>query len=62
MDKSLLHWSAAQASADLPDAPDKAGEKKAQASLEWRPIPPELTQMLPVMPPEPTFEDRWRLH
>jgi hypothetical protein len=63
MDKSLLHWPAAADSADLPDvAPGRADGKKAQASLEWRPIPPELTQMLPVMPPEPTFEDRWRLH
>ena len=37
-------------------------QRAAQASLEWQPIPPGLTQMLPVMPPEPTFEDRWRLH
>jgi len=63
MDKSLLHWPAAQDSADLPDAaPGKTADKKTQASLEWRPIPPEFTQMLPVMPPEPTFEDRWLLH
>jgi len=67
MDKSLLHWPAAQDGADLPDvAPGKAAgkpaDRKTQASLEWQPIPPELAQMLPVRPPEPTFEDRWRLH
>jgi hypothetical protein len=47
MDKSLLHWSAAK------DGP--------QAMSEARPIPPELLNMLPIMPPQPTFEDRWRL-
>jgi hypothetical protein len=47
MDKSLLHWSAAK------DSP--------QAMSEARPIPPELLNMLPIMPPQPTFEDRWRL-
>jgi hypothetical protein len=63
MDKSLLHWPAAQDGADSPDvAPGKPDGKKAQASLEWQPIPSGLTQMLPVMPSEPTFEDRWRLH
>jgi len=24
-------------------------------------IPPEMLRMLPIMPPQPTFEDRWRL-
>jgi hypothetical protein len=63
MDKSLLHWSAAEASLDRPeDSPTMTGGKKTQAALEGQPIPPELTKMLPVMPSQPTFEDRWRLH
>jgi len=50
MDKSLLHWSAAE---DGPDRPED--------TPEVQPIPPEVIKMLPIMPPQPTFEDRWRL-
>jgi hypothetical protein len=35
---------------------------KAQAMPQVQPIPPEVLKMLPIMPPQPTFEDRWRLH
>ena len=62
MDKSLLHWSAAKDSPDkLGDTLDKPKVEKTQAMSEARPIPPELLNMLPIMPPRPTFEDRWRL-
>jgi len=56
MDKSLLHWSAAE------DTPNKPEAEKTQAILEVRPIPPEVLRMLPIMPPQPTFEDRWRMY
>jgi hypothetical protein len=62
MDKSLLHWSAGNESPDKPgDTPDKPKAEKAQAMSEAQPIPPELLKMMPTMPPQPTFEDRWRL-
>jgi len=63
MDKSLLHWSAAEDSPDKPeDTPDKPKVEKTQAIPEVQPIPPEILKMLPIMPPQATFEDRWRLH
>ena len=55
MDKSLLHWSAAEGTSDKP----KVGQ--AQAMSEVQPAPPEILKMLPVTPPQLTFEDRWRL-
>ena len=62
MDKSLLHWSAAEDSPDKPeDTPDKPKVGKTQAIPEVQPIPPEILQMFPIMPPQATFEDRWRL-
>jgi hypothetical protein len=62
LDKSLLHWSAAKDSPDTPeDTPNKPKVGKTQAISEVQPIPPELFQMFSIMPPRPTFEDRWRL-
>ena len=62
MDKSLLNWSAAKDSSDQHgDAPDKPKVEKSQAMSEAQPVPPELLKMLPIMPPQPTFEDRWKL-
>jgi hypothetical protein len=62
MDKSLLHWSAAKDSPDAPDdMPDKPKVGKTQTMSQVQPIPPEILQMFPIMPPQPTFEDRWRL-
>jgi hypothetical protein len=62
MDKSLLHWSAGKGGLDKPeDPPDKPKMDKAQAMLEAQRIPVEILKMLPIMPPQPTFEDRWRL-
>ena len=61
MDKSLLHWPVAQADSDkVAAAPVKV--EKTQAISEVQAIPPEMLKMLPIMPPQPTFEDRWRLH
>jgi hypothetical protein len=57
MDKSLLHWSAAK---DSPGTPDKPKVEKPQTISEARPLPSEILMMLP-MPPQPTFEDRWKL-
>lgn len=60
MDKSLLHWPAAdRSSSNLETTKEKPDV--AQAVPEMRPIPPEALQMLPIFPPQPTFEDRWRL-
>ena len=68
MDKSLLHWPAEsgreadQGSYDKPEAAlDESKVKQTRLAPEQAPIPTELLQMLPIMPPEPTFEDRWRL-
>jgi hypothetical protein len=62
MDKSLLHWSIANDSPDKPgDTPDKPKVEKTQAMSEAKPIPREILKMLPIMPPQPMFEDRWRL-
>jgi hypothetical protein len=62
MDKSLLHWSAAKGSPDTPeDTPDKPKVGKTQAVSEVQPISPDILKMLPIMPPNPTFEDRWKL-
>ena len=62
MDKSLLHWSVAKDSPDKPgDTPDKPTVEKTQAMSEAQPIPREILKMLPIMPPQPMFEDRWRL-
>jgi len=65
MDKSLLHWSHAD---DTPARParteqtlDKPEFANAQAAPQMQSIPPEMLRMLPIMPPQPTFEDRWRL-
>ena len=62
MDKSLLHWSVAKESPDRPGGtPDTSEIKKARAMSESQPIGPEILNMLPTMPPPPTFEDRWNL-
>jgi len=62
MDKSLLHWSAAKDGPDKPgDTPEKPKAENAQVMSEAQKIPAELLMMLPIMPPQPTFEDRWRL-
>jgi hypothetical protein len=62
MDKSLLHWPTSDDSADAPEVTlDKRKERRILASPEVRPIPPEVLMMLPVMPLQPSFEDRWRL-
>jgi hypothetical protein len=62
MDKSLLHWSAATDSSDMHgDTPDKPKSEKTQAMSEAQPISPERSKMLPLIPPQPTFEDRWKL-
>ena len=62
MDKSLLHWSTPTDSADMHgDTPDKPKLEKTQAMSEAEPISPERLKMLPPMPPQPTFEDRWKL-
>jgi hypothetical protein len=62
MDKLLLHWSAADDSRDEPkDKPDKTKVEKIQALSEVQSIPPEILKIVPIMPSQPTFEDRWRL-
>jgi hypothetical protein len=62
MDKSLLHWSAVKDGLDKPGGtPDRTKVEKAQVMLESQRIPAEILKMLPIMPPQPTFEDRWRL-
>jgi hypothetical protein len=61
-DKSLLHWSAGKGGLDKPgETPDKPKIDKTQAMLEPQRSPAEILEMLPIMPPQPTFEDRWRL-
>jgi hypothetical protein len=63
IDKSLLHWSAAEDSLDKSEGTAKTPEAEiSQEAPEMLPIPPEVLKMLPVMPQQPTFEDRWRLH
>jgi hypothetical protein len=63
MDKSLLHWPAAEDSPDTPEnMPDKPKVERTQAIPEMQPIPPGILNMLPIMPPQATFDDRWRLH
>jgi hypothetical protein len=60
MDKSRLHWPIAEADSDRTQtAPVKM--EKTQAVSQVQAVPPEMLQMLPIMPPQPTFEDRWRL-
>jgi hypothetical protein len=60
--KSLLDWSIANDSRDKPgDTPDKPKVEKTQAMSEAKPIPREILKMLPIMPSQPMFEDRWRL-
>ena len=60
MDKSLLHWPVAEADIGrAPAAPVRM--EKTQTVSQVQAVPPEMLQMLPIMPPEPTFEDRWRL-
>jgi hypothetical protein len=62
MDKSLLHWSAPTDSSDMHgDTPDKPKLEKTQAMSEARPISLERSKMSPLMPPQLTFEDRWKL-
>ena len=57
-----MHWSAAEDSLDkTEDTPDRANVEKTQAMSVVQPIPPEILKMLPIMPAQPTFEDRWRL-
>jgi hypothetical protein len=62
MGKSLLHWAASGDSDMLEDTPDKPKEEKILAQPEMRPIPPEVLNMLPILPRQPSFEDRWRMH
>jgi hypothetical protein len=63
MDKSLLHWPAADGGPDaFAAALDKPRAAGISAMPEVGPIPPEVLKMLPIMPPQPSFEDRWRLH
>ena len=62
MDKSLLHWPATDDSpGKLEVTLNKPKEEKLQAIPEVLPVPPEILKMLPIMPPQPSFEDRWRL-
>jgi hypothetical protein len=62
MDKSLLHWSAATDSSDMHgDTPNKPRSERTQAMSEAQPLSPEILKMLPILPPHPTFEDRWNL-
>jgi hypothetical protein len=62
MDKSLLHWSSAVDSPNMHvDTPDKPKSEKTQAMSEAQPLSPEILKMLPILPPHPTFEDRWNL-
>ncbi len=62
MDKSLLHWSAADGSPSKTEAAlEERNVAQTQPVAEMRPIPPEVWQMLPILPPQPTFEDRWKL-
>jgi hypothetical protein len=63
MDKSLLHWPSADEGRDtLEVTPDKPKGEKVQAIPQIQSIPSEVLQMLPILPPQPSFEDRWRLH
>ena len=60
MDKSLLHWSAAHhRSSKLATTAERY--KDVPPTAERAPIPVQLQQMLPILPAQPTFEDRWRL-
>ena len=61
MDKALLHWPATDPE-KLEVTLNKPKEERLQAIPEVRPVPPEILKMLPIMPPQPSFEDRWRLH
>jgi hypothetical protein len=62
MDKSLLHWPADTDSPDrLAATLDKPKDQDALTAPEVQSMAPEILQMLPVMPPQPSFEDRWRL-
>jgi len=65
MDKSLLHWSHADDTSARPARTAQPLERpefaNAQAVPQLQSIPPEMLRMLPIMPPQPTFEDRWRL-
>jgi hypothetical protein len=62
MGKSLLHWAASGDSDTLEDTRDKPKEEKLLAQPEMRTIPPEVLNMLPILPRQPLFEDRWRMH
>ena len=60
MDKSQLHWPLAEAeSVRAEAAPVKI--ERTQTISQVQAVPAEMLQMLPIMPPQPTFEDRWRL-
>jgi hypothetical protein len=62
MDKSLLHWPADDESAGkLAATPDKPKGHNVPPRPEAQSLAPEILQTLPIMPPLPTFEDRWRL-
>ncbi len=62
MDKSLLHWPTADGgSSKIETALEKPNRSQTQPTAEMRPVPLEVLQMLPILPPQPTFEDRWRL-
>jgi hypothetical protein len=58
MNKSLLHWSVKNR-ADESETVNKP--KQSQATPEVQPAPLEVLQMVPIMPPRLTFEERWRL-
>ena len=58
MNKSLLHWSVKNG-ADESETVYKP--KQSQAMPEVQPAPLEVLQMVPIMPPQLTFEERWRL-
>lgn len=62
MDKALLHWTAGDENGDQLSATlDKPKGRRASWSPEAQSIAPELLQTLPIMPSQPSFEDRWRL-
>ena len=62
MDKSLLHWPAAHDRlSKVETTPKKYKDLRASPIAERVPIPVQLLQMLPILPAQPTFEDRWRL-
>jgi hypothetical protein len=61
MNKSLLHWPAAEDSRDnARDRPDRLKIEKALDFPEVRSVRSEILKGPPSMP-QPTFEDRWKL-